>query len=285
MRFGTVGLLVAAVAVAVAAVGWQVQVWRKAAQADAKLQERIGQRLAGDPSTTANCRDPSQGPPLVLLVLGQSNAGNHGTRYSTGPHVLKVVTDQGGCFHTREPLPGATGLGGSIWSRLPSQMQAAGLTRPVVLGVLAVDATSMREWSAPDSPLAALMEATARNLIQQGLPPDLVLWQHGETDAKLGTPPAQYTQGLRALAGRLRAAGVQAPWMVAQSTVCKGPAATDLHAELARLVATEPGFLSGANTDSFAGNRHRRDGCHFSEAGLDAAAHLWALVIAAQVRF
>jgi hypothetical protein len=284
MRFGKVGLLVATAAVAVAAVGWQAQAWRKTAQADAKLQERIGQRLAGDPSTSANCLDPSQGPPLVLLVLGQSNAGNHGTRYGTAPHVLQVVTDRGGCFQTREPLPGATGLGGSIWSRLPSQLQAAGLTRPVVLGLLAVDATSMREWSAPHSPLAALMEATAQNLMKQGLTPDLVLWQHGETDARLGTPPVEYAQGLLALARRLRATGVQAPWMLAQSTVCKGPAATALHGELARLVAAEPGFLSGANTDSFAGTRHRRDGCHFSDAGLDAAAHLWALVIAAQVR-
>jgi hypothetical protein len=273
-----VGLLtVAALGVA----GWQLLLWRKVAQAEDKLRTRISQRVPGETSTAINCKQLLQVKPLVLLVLGQSNAGNHGSRYRTARERLHVQTDVGACFHSDDPLPGATGTGGSIWSRLPAALQAVGVSRPLVVGLLAVDATSMQDWAAPDSPLAALMEATADSMLKQGLAPDLVLWQHGESDARLNTPAPRYSQGLQVLVKRLKRVGVQAPWMLAKSTLCKAQASAALGDEIERLVQTQSDFLAGANTDQLSSAQHRRDGCHFTEAGLDAAAALWAYRIAA----
>jgi hypothetical protein len=67
--------------------------------------------------------DPGCG---IFLILGQSNAANHGnTPYTARREVYSLDFLRMHCFHASEPLPGASGTGGSIWSRLAVQAQSA----------------------------------------------------------------------------------------------------------------------------------------------------------------
>ena len=223
--------------------------------------------------------------PLVLLILGQSNAGNHGAGdepQDAGHAENKVRVFVGnGCQVAADPLPGGTGHAGSIWSRLPAQLQRLGERRPVVIALLAVDASSIREWTDVSSPLVARLGGVLGELRTAELRPDFVLWQHGEADALAGTTEAVYGQGLERLRALIRAGGVSAPILVARSTLCRTSNGSAVGAALVQVTARYPDFRLGPNTDALTGD-YRSDGCHFSSRGLDAAAVLWVAAILRQ---
>lgn len=272
-------LLAAAVAGALAVIEW-----RRAARAEEGLRQRLSQRVTARPQAEVSCVALAQRRPLVLLALGQSNAGNHGLAAPGSEEPIFVFTDQGKCYLTADPLPGATGKGASIWSRLPAALAQEGVDRPLLLAVLAVDASSMREWTDARGPLPALLDDMGRALGAAALPPALVLWQQGEADARAGTAAAAYQQGLLALAGRLRAAGISAPLVLARSTRCRGEPAEPLRAAMAQLAATDPHFILGPDTDDLMDAPYRSDGCHFGPAGLQVAAERWARSVAPLLR-
>ena len=250
-----------------------------ASRDDAQLARRMAAMATASPGSQVPCADLAAQRPLVLLALGQSNAGNHGTA-SRYPVPVPVIVASGTCHRSLEPLPGGTGAGSSVWARLPAALRAEGISRPVVLAVLAVDASSSAEWAAPGGPLGAQLDALAAAMLAQGLPPAYVLWHQGEADARSGTPPEAYARALRTLADRLKASGVVAPWLVALSTVCRSPASEPLRQALRTLTASDTAFVLGPDTDTLAAERFRSDGCHFSGAGLDEAARLWARALA-----
>ena len=218
---------------------------------------------------------------VVLLVLGQSNAGNHGGRAKNGPSAANptvTVFNGSGCASLQDPLPGATGQGQSIWSHLEPAFAQRGRARDVVLAVVAVEGTSMEEWTADASPLKAHLQNRLAAFKQAGLVPDLVLWQQGEADARAGTQAAAYVSRFEALRAQLRDSGVRAPIVMAQSTMCNNGGSADVRQAIAQLSARHADLRVGPDTDTLRGPM-RDDGCHFSEAGLQAAARLWAVAI------
>lgn len=239
------------------------------------LTSRLAERVRVDGHAALDCRQLAEQRPLVLLALGQSNAGNHGQAAAPARPAIAMSVD-GQCVRARDPLPGATGRGGSIWSRLPAALAQAGLERPVVLSVLAVDATLIDDWVRPHGPLPAALESASRDLERAGLHADFVLWQQGEADARAATPAPDYAQALLALAATLRRHGVDAPVLVARSTVCRAAPAATLHRAQDHAAAQDSGLRIGPDTDTALGRDERIDGCHFSAPGLDAAARLWA---------
>lgn len=282
MTARTAWIAAALLVLAAAAVAAAVE-WRRQARADDNLRQRVAQRVVAGAGTRIDCATLLQQRPVVLLVLGQSNAGNHGTAAGPGAAVT-VIGDDGACHRSSDPLPGATGTGASIWSRLPAALAAAGVERPVVFAVLAVDASSVHEWTHPRSPLPPLLKATAQRAIGLGLAPTLVLWQQGESDARLGTAADTYRQGLSTLAADLQAAGVAAPVVLARSTVCRNAPSEPLRAAIGQLVTSDSRFRLGPDTDDLVGPADRSDGCHFGDSGLQAAAERWARSIAPLLR-
>jgi hypothetical protein len=232
-----------------------------AADLDARLQPaRASEQVACPWRSAARA-------PLVLVALGQSNAGNHGTRRGTSTQ--GVLWHEGRCYAIADPLAGATGSGGSIWSRL-----AAGIGSPdVVLVVLAVDATSIADWKGSGA-LAARLTAVLDDLRRQQLTVSAILWQQGEADARRNIARDEYMRELTALVRRLRNNGVAAPILVARSTRCRNDGSAAIREAVATVSAREPGVLAGADVDSL-DNTARADGCHLNEAGLQRAATLW----------
>jgi hypothetical protein len=239
------------------------------------------QRLSGQ--RTVACSELRAQRPLVLLALGQSNAGNHGSLAPTGLEPVTVVAEDR-CVLADDPLPGATGAGGSIWRRLPDALARQGVVgRPVVLGVLAVDATSIGDWTRDGSPLRRSLDEKLASMQRVGLMPSLVLWQQGEADAMAGSGTQAYAEGLAALASALSDAGSNAPVLLARSTTCRTPASVAIHAAIEAAPVDNPRLRLGPDTDLLQGSRMRADGCHFTADGLEAAAKMWAERIKAQL--
>lgn len=223
-------------------------------------------------STPEDCSVKDAPKPLVLLVLGQSNAGNHGES-DMGQHTAIKVFYQGVCYEVGDPIPGATGEGGSIWSRLAVNINNRIAPRQVVLAPLAIESTTIAEWAEP-GPLRDRLDSLIENLRIAGLMPNAVLWQQGEADTRLGTTREAYRKHFSSLVNRLREAGVSSPIFVARSTYCRGNG----HGIIARtqmaLPAEIPGVFAGPDMDNLA-KYPRSDGCHLALEGLNAAAQTW----------
>jgi hypothetical protein len=242
------------------------------------LQARLAEVVPISTGRPMACKDLAAARPLVLLALGQSNAGNHGERRRTSPAAVAVVAE-GRCALATDPLPGGTGAGGSIWSSLPDAMamQAMASTpRPVALSVLAVDATTVDDWTREGSPLRARLLARLGELNRLELLPSLVLWQQGEADSMRHTSAEAYATQLQRLRAVLNQAGVVAPLLAARTTVCRSPPDPAIREGVSMATRRDATILMGPDTDALSGADHRIDGCHFSALGLDAAARLWA---------
>jgi len=246
------------------------------------LDARLSTLVTVRAGATVDCATFKKHRPLVLLALGQSNAGNHGSPSSSvdAPVAMVAGTD---CVLASDPLPGATGSGGSIWRHLPALLEQQMGTRGVVLAVLAVDATAIDDWTRSNSPLANRLVAQVKALDQRGMQPDLVLWQQGEADARNHTSASEYLARLHALAAVLERAGSRAPVLLARSTVCRSPANAEIRSAIERAIQENGRFMAGPDTDSLLGEAYRSDGCHLNPQGLRVAARAWADVIRARV--
>lgn len=249
-------------------------------------QNRAGQSLevrlaAVQPALAPQQRHPCPGwevMPRVLLVLGQSNAGNHGAEHEPppdgGPPQLPVFAE-GGCQFVGDPLPGGTGSHRSIWSALPQALARKGDMRPVVLALLAVESTRIADWTMAEGPLTRRLDGLLQQLSAAGLQPEAVLWQQGEADAMAGTRAEDYVARFGDLRTRLRSSGIRAPILVARSSRCRGADSRQIYAAYDHVLAKWPDVQRGADTDTLGGELRIAD-CHFSRMGLQRAADLWA---------
>lgn len=220
--------------------------------------------------------------PLVILALGQSNAGNHGdlSESEDPPVAMQVGND---CAITADPLPGATGNGGSIWRHLPALLSNKLAGRKIVLSVLAVDATTIDDWTRPGSVLAQRLVEQIQALRKRGMDPDFVLWQQGEADARIKTSTSQYLGGLMRLASLLDEAGTHAPLFIARSTTCRSVPSEAVRSAVDQAYKISPRFLPGPDTDLLLSDAYRRDGCHLNASGLRSAAGAWTAVLKQRV--
>lgn len=265
-----------------------VGVWALASRSKAerdllgRLEQRVPFPSAGvEPCPTSSARR------LVILVLGQSNAGNHGAEEQPTPSVASpavMVSNGRACVLSRDPLPGATGRHRSLWTEVASSLRARSYQREIVFMPLAVDATTIDEWTRSSSRLHAALEQLLADSVAAGVQPDIVLWQQGEADAQRGTTTTAYAQGLQRLVSIIRGAGVDAPIVAALSTRCgrSGPSA-EIRSAVAGVAATRSGIRIGPDTDAL-DESMRNHGCHFRVRGLRAAADLWASVLIDQMR-
>lgn len=229
--------------------------------------------------------DPDCG---VFLVLGEANAANHGEAcYTPMSDVLSLDFRNMRCHRAQDPLAGASGRGGSIWSRLGDRLIESGGFRRVLFVPLACGDTSIRGW-APEGTMhrrtALALSRLRKELGVSVLPFSAVLWQQGETEANRSQMSAQaYKMHFHDMVADLRANGVFAPVFAACATFCEaggGPCQNrhSIRQALLELPDAEGGIFAGPDTDAI-GPEDRSDGCHFSAHGLDRCAELWRDVL------
>jgi hypothetical protein len=211
----------------------------------------------------------------VLLTAGQSNAANYGQMpIAPRDSVFNFNWFDGRCYRARDPLLGPDGNGGSVWTRLADLLVSRGEYEQVLIAPIAVGGSALRRWI-PGGDLHTRLVETQLRLERAGLRVTHVLWHQGERDAELDTPADEYTEQFGALVATLRELGIDAPVYPAVASACGGPGSESIRAAQRGLPLRFEGVRPGPDTDALADFTHRYDACHFSDAGLDAHAHLW----------
>lgn len=210
---------------------------------------------------------------MVALVFGQSNAANFGeTRHAARRNVY--VLHRGWLYPARDPLRGANGEGGSVWTRLGDKLIAEGLFDTVIFVPAAIGGAEIARWT-PDGDLFPLVARAIDDVQRRRLKFTHLLWHQGESDAVLFTHPRDYQQRFLEMLAAIRARGVDAPVYVAVATRCgQYPVNPDIQWAQRDLVNPAAGILPGPDTDLL-DDTFRHDGCHFSSDGLDAHAEMW----------
>jgi hypothetical protein len=223
---------------------------------------------------------------VVIVIVGQSNAANHGTgRYLARHRVDNFNLYDGKCYHAADPLLGASGDGGNFAARLGDKLIEGGLFDRVILAPIAMGGTTVEQW-AEEGMFNRRIPVVIRRLHDAGLSADFILWQQGEGNQGVGDIGGrQYRKNLLEVVQTFRRYGVTAPFFISLTTTCGGPHPNAENIRAGQKSAVNPiaAIYQGADTDTV-GLEHRWDSCHFNEVGLDMVASLWLEVIATYCR-
>lgn len=225
----------------------------------------------------------------VLLALGGHNAGNHGeVPYTCHRNVYSLDPWRMRCARAADPLAGASGTRGSIWSRLGDLLIERGVYRRVLFVSLAIEDSFIADWlpgGRRHGRLALALSRLRKAMGVTALPFSAVLWQQGEAEANHTEMSAKaYKLHFQDLVSDLRANGVFAPVFVARSTLCQYPSGSGRNRDAIReaqhdLPDISVGIFAGPDTDEV-GLDQRFDRCRLSGPGLQRCAELWLDAIA-----
>lgn len=206
-------------------------------------------------------------------MIGQSNTANFGQSPMTPKGNVYNFYD-GHCYRAVDPLLGATGIRGSVWTRLGRILLESGRYKNVIIAPAAVGGTGIREW-APGGQYNPLITSTIESMLKCGLKPTHILWHQGETDAVEHTPKKHYMELFRLMLAGIRAQGVKAPIYVSVATYLDKTTNEDIKQAQRQLIDPKAGILPGPDTDRL-GPELRFDRVHFSDTGLERFALMWA---------
>lgn len=217
----------------------------------------------------------------LFITCGQSNSANHGAPPYT-PKDERVVAchyKTGVWRHADDPQPGASGKGGSPWSRL-GDLFVKKYDVPVGFISVGVGSTYVKEWSGWLYPLikGALAQATPNK-------PRAILWHQGESDSLCGTKADVYAKNLTGIIERSRKhAGQEIPWGIALASWHPERQSTaenqaEVIAGQKQVIEKTPNVFKGPETDTYHAKNFLCDGVHFNEQGLSAHAEAWLLAI------
>lgn len=227
----------------------------------------------------------------VFLIAGQSNSANYGRprMRSQDDRVSAYDIVRRRWQRAEDPMPVATGTGGSPWPILGERL-ARTLKVPIGLVCVGVGSTSVKEWD-PASPISHFtrLQAAVKQL-RGGF--RAVLWHQGETDAingvleNLSDSPITseaYRDHLKRMIDRLNQdAGYSIPWIVAHASHYPTLLLTEqgrkqmevVRAGQERIWLDKLGLL-GPDTDDLVGPAYRWDAVHFNQRGLYEHADRW----------
>lgn len=236
--------------------------------------------LLASPARSERPCTPTADSTAIIIVHGQSNAGNYGAgRYSATEAVENFDPESGKCFSAVDPLLGADGNGANFATRLGDILIQSGKFERVLIASIAVGGASLAELNSIhlnkiDNLIIALKRAD--------LTPTHFLFQQGETDASSKTTETEYLASFNALVRKFRSAGYQAPFYIAQSTKCDAvnPKNTlAIRRAQAAAVNTDLNIRRGPDIDIIGNEGRSRGNCHMNEMGTLANAALWAAFI------
>ena len=211
---------------------------------------------------------------MVALVFGQSNSANHGqVPYESKREVYSFY--KGKCYGAKDPLQGATGAGGSVWTRLGDKIIEGGLYEKVLIVPIGVGGTEIARWT-EGGDLNPRIKSAIGQLKKRGVEITHMFWHQGESDSWGNTSKSEYKTAFMSMLEGIRGMDVNAPIYVAVATLCGGRE-KDYKIQQAQkeLVNTKLNIYPGPDTDQIDNIVDRHDGCHFSRSGLGKHAQLW----------
>lgn len=224
---------------------------------------------------------PNIGIGDVYVTCGQSNSANHGSPALTAvdDHVSSWNHANGAWSKASDPMPGATGPGGSVWTRLGGLLVARNHV-PVAFACLGVGSTSVSQW------LPGSGNSTRISTAMKGFPANgfrAVLWHQGESDSLSSTTASVYQERLETVIRQSRAdAGWDVPWYVAEAAFHPASKLVQEEPVVAGQLAVirkDARVFPGPVTDDFHLESKLHDTVHFNAAGLADHADQWDAVL------
>lgn len=215
----------------------------------------------------------------VFLTFGQSNSANHGATPFT-PTQAVYNYYKGLIFPLSDPLIGATGEGGSAWSRMAEYWIQQEKSSSVLIVPIGFGGSAIHEWT-PQGRWYSRLTTTLEQLKADKITPDYILWHQGETDNILGTDQETYISHFESIRDVIRSYGFNAPIYIALASYHPYMvAAHEGNSPVIRnaqkmLIKKYPDIYEGPDTDKFNQLYQRHDGVHFSEPGLELHAKAW----------
>jgi hypothetical protein len=224
-----------------------------------------------------NCQAVLNGTTMVALSIGQSNAANLGESIMKAPEGVYNFHD-GKCFKAVDPMLGASGTSGSVWTRLGKKLITEEHYDSVLFITISQSGSSVAQWT-PDREFGQLLLDTINQVRNSGLEITHILWHQGEADNHLKRDKERYKSLFNEMVLSIRNTGVAAPIFVSIASKGKDfPASNEIQTAQHELVDQSLLVLRGPDTDQL-GNEYRRDECHFNDKGLDVFAALWMEII------
>ena len=168
-----------------------------------------------------------------------------------------------------DPALGADGFGGSVWGQVGDGLIADGQYDAVIFATTGFASKTIAQLARGISTTSS--SGSMRGLITVYGRVDGILFHQGEENHRDRTD-ADYEAGFERLLERMKADGIDAPFYLSQASYCGNSVDKGLIAAQDRIIRGHTGVLRGPNTDLLTDARYRRDGCHFSEEGLQAFA-------------
>lgn len=245
--------------------------------------DSLGRLVAYPDKETIPC--PAQNErTAVLLVAGQSNAGNHAQLRYASAHGAQVVGFFGGqCTIAHSPLLGASGQWGEPWTPLANKLIASGAYDQVVLVPAAIGGSSAELWTRSGRLHPILADAIAEAHASRYAITH-VLWYQGETDYFAQTSSTKYRSDLTDIFDSMRENGVGAPIFVTVATRCNAisPQWTrdNAIAHVQRTYReTDPSVHLGVDSDTLLSGDDRFDDCHLGPSGVDKVVASWTRIL------
>lgn len=203
--------------------------------------------------------------------MGQSNAANHGpVRANGGPNCR--IFHQGSFLPAVDPLPGASGGGGSVWTRFAPKLIARQGFDEIILVNLSHGGTAISDW-APGGKHHTRIPSVLDAAETAGIAFTHVVWHQGERDTLMLTGEAAYQTALISLIGYLRDRGIDAPVFVCQASYHFGQISNGVRQAQKSIVNPDKRVFAGPDTDTL-GAAYRYDDLHLDARGQDLFADM-----------
>ena len=197
---------------------------------------------------------PKVGVGDIYVTAGESNSANEGSPPAT-PVDDRVVARSSVTVNTwvpaADPLPIATGVGGSTWSRL-GNLLADAEDIPIGFVAIGVDGTQASDWLPGTPNYDNRLKLALQSFPVGGFRG--VLWHQGESDSVAGVSAADHANRLNAIITSSRIdAGWSVPWYLAEASFHPNTSLVDEE----RVAAGERAVVN-AGSPHFSRSKHRR---------------------------
>jgi hypothetical protein len=213
---------------------------------------------------------------MTILTLGQANAANSSNmHYQARRDVLNYYN--GSLYKAKEPLIGAGGFGGSVWTILADKLIDSGFCKKVIIIPIAEGGTTVENWAIGDC--SQKLQTTLLDLSQHNIKLTHIFWHQGESDN--GKSKDNYKKNLSRVVKIIRSHNQNAPFYCSVATYSflakNKPIGVDSSIQNAQIefIKENTNVLGGPNTDELIYAIDRFDSEHFSEYGNIRYANLW----------
>jgi hypothetical protein len=212
---------------------------------------------------------------IVAFVFGQSNSANFsGERhYAQTENVLNYF--DGRYYIAADPLLGASGLGGTMWTITANKLIQHRIADNAVLIAAGVAGTSMKQWRG-GTELHKMVEERLKDTKRNNIPVTHFLWHQGESDND--SDALDYRKGLEELINLTATYYPDSKFFVSQASACYPKPSSSVILKVQADITQLNNVYIGPNTDLISVT-DRYDGCHLSGRGIEKVAKEWVELI------